>query len=227
MLEKGSIHFSQVSDIESFEQLNGRLASKVKSTEFLDRLYRAYGLEPNISVARLHDGILQFLSDMQFGNPIQLAREELMSWDLSKTKHIADGTSARPTAVQSYRVQFGNPFPGINYAKAHHCVDLIYIFDCFAEALRDADKILPASVVTHASLVERIQADWIRFIAAPSTGDQYGLATIYDVDRTVSTVSMALDRDFAERKARLDVLDSYTLAAQQAIQALTGSGHVL
>lgn len=176
--------------------------------------------------AQLHEAILQFLSDMQFGNPVQLAREELMSWDLSKTKDTADGTSARSTAVQSYRVKFGNPFPGINYAKAQHCVELIYIYDCFAEALRDADKTLPAQAVTHASLVERIQADWIRFITAPSTGDQYGLATVYDVERTAVTVSMVSDRDFSERKARFDLLNSYSLAAQQTIKELIGSGHV-
>jgi carboxylesterase type B len=150
-----------------------------------------------------------------------------MGWDLSKTKDMADSGSARPTAVQSYRVKFGNPFPGINYAKAHHCVDLIYVFDCFGETLRDVDKALPAGAVKHASLVDRMQADWIRFITAPSTGDQYGIATVYDVDRTTVTVSMALDRDFIERKARLDLLDSDSLAAQQAVKELTGSGHVV
>jgi carboxylesterase type B len=225
--EKGSIHFSQVSDIESFEQIHGRLASKVESGEFLDKFYPAYGLETNMPVARLHEAILQFLSDMQFGKPVQLAKEELMSWDLSKTKAIEDCTNARPTAVQSYRVKFGNPFPGLNYGKAQHCVDLIYIYDCFEEALREVDKGLPAGAVTNASLVERIQADWIRFITAPSTGDQYGRATVYDVDRTAVTVSMADDREFTKRKARFDLLDSYSLAAQQTITELIGIGHVL
>lgn len=178
-----------------------------------------------MSVDQLHEGILQFLSDVQFSNPVQKAREELMSWDISETKGISESGSPRPTAVQSYRVKFGNPFPGINYAKAHHCVDLIYVFDCFGEALRDADKTLLAGVATHSSLVDRMQADWIRFITAPSTGDQYGLATVYDVDRTAVTVSMALDRNFVEMKARLDLLDSDSLAAQQAVKELIGSGH--
>jgi hypothetical protein len=106
-------------------------------------------------------------------------------------------------------------------------VDLIYVFDCFGETLRDVDKALPAGAVTHASLVDRMQADWIRFITAPSTGDQYGLATVYDVDRTAVTVSMALDRDFIERKARLGLLDSDSLAVQQAVKELTGSGNVV
>ena len=150
-----------------------------------------------------------------------------MSWDLSKCKVKADGTSARPTAVQSYRVKFGNPFPGINSGKAQHCVDLIYIYDCFEEALREVDKALPTGAVTNASLVERIQADWIRFITAPSTGDQYGLATVYDVDRTTVTVSMTKNREFTDRKARFDLLDSYSVAAQQTIKELIGIGHVL
>jgi carboxylesterase type B len=216
-----------VSDIGTFEQLNARLTSNFKSTEFVNKFYRAYGLEPNMPVAQLHERILQFLSDMQFGKPVQLAREELMDWDLSKTKVTANSTSARPTAVQSYRVKSGNPFPGINYGKAQHCVELIYIYDCFEKALRDVDKALPAGAVTNASLVERIQADWIRFITAPSTGDQYGLATVYDLDRTAVTVSMASDREFTERKARFDLLDRYSVAAQHTIEDLIGSGHVL
>lgn len=57
-----------------------------------------------------------------------------------------------------------------------------------------------------------MQADWIRFITTLSTGDQYGLAAVYDVDRMAVAVSMALDWNFTERKARVGLLDSDNLA---------------
>ena len=210
--------------IETFNQLNELLAKFVESKDFLDKFYRIYDIQPDMPLAALHDQIFHFLSDEQFGYPVHLAREELMGWDVSR-RTGAHASSARRTAVQSYRVNVGNPFPGINYGKAHHCVDLIYIYDCFADALRAADQALPAGFVTNASLVETMQDDWIRFITAPSTGDQYGLATIYNADRTSSVIEMASDKDWVERMARFDLLDKNRTAAQQVIKALTGSGH--
>ncbi|KAJ6086402.1 hypothetical protein N7467_005316 [Penicillium canescens] len=43
----------------------------------------------------------------------------------------------------------GNPFSGINHRKAQHCVELIYIHDCFSDALPAADESLPDFRVTN------------------------------------------------------------------------------
>lgn len=37
-------------------------------------------------------------------------------------------------------MRFGNPFPGPFHGVAHHCVDLIYIFDCYRGYLEQADR---------------------------------------------------------------------------------------
>ncbi|KAJ5753035.1 alpha/beta-hydrolase [Penicillium odoratum] len=209
---EGTVHADSVSKINSFTQLQ-EILDQVKSREFLDKFYRLYNLQPDTPLPSLHEQILHFLSDLQFGYPVQLARDELIK------------STARPTVVQSYRANFGNPFPGPNYQKAQHCVDLIYIYDAFAEALRAVDEALPVDAFKNEALVERMQADWIRFIADPVTSSQDGLATIYNADRTTSTVDMAVDPEWVARKERFKVLTEYPIAAQQALKALSGFGH--
>ncbi|CAI7638575.1 unnamed protein product [Penicillium glandicola] len=222
---EGTLHYSEVTRIKTFDEAKALLEASVSSKEFLDELYQVYSLTDKMALADLQEQIFQFLSDIQFGYPVQTARDELMGWELSTQKSTSD-TSARPTAVQSYRASVGNPFPGINHEKAHHCVDLLYIYDCFADAMRAVDETLPAEAVTNAALVDRVQADWVRFITAPSPSDQCGQATVYGADRTASVVDMALDQTWVERKSRLDFLHKYQLAAHQAIGALTGTQHV-
>lgn len=217
--------YSQVTSINSFDQFKVLLEASVSSKDFLDDFYQVYSLQHQMAVTDLHEQISQFLSDIQFGYPVQNAREELMEWELSTQKTASGTTNARPTAVQSYRMSVGNPFPGINHEKAHHCVDLIYIYDCFADAMRAVDEALPAETTTNAALVARIQADWIRFITARSPSGQSGLATVYGADRNASVVDVALDQTWIERKSRLDFLHKYQLAARQTLRAITDTQH--
>ncbi|RAL01233.1 carboxylesterase [Aspergillus ibericus CBS 121593] len=221
---EGVLHLGEVGKIRDLQHLKERLADEVTSTEFLDGVYQAYGLQPDVPLSDLHRGVLQLLTDIQFGYPVQCAREELMGWEASKSKD-PESTGHR-TAVHSYRMSVGNPFPGPRYGLAQHCVDLIYIYDCFADALRIADKALAAGAVTNADLVERIQEDWVRFIAAPSISSQAGHAIVYGSDRTASTVNMESDQAWTERLRRFDLLEKHWHSAQQAIKALAGSGHV-
>ncbi|PWY91682.1 alpha/beta-hydrolase [Aspergillus sclerotioniger CBS 115572] len=218
------IHLGEVGKIQSFPHLEELLADQVTSTEFMDKVYQAYGLQPDVPVSDLRKRVLQLLTDIQFGYPVQCARQELMGWEKSRDKD--SGSTARPTAVHSYRMSVGNPFPGPRYGLAQHCVDLIYIYDCIAEALRVADEALPANVETNAGLVERIQEDWVRFITAPSVSSQAGCATVYGSDRTVSLVHMETNQAWTERLRRFHLLETYWASAQQLIKALAGSGHV-
>ncbi|KAJ5959868.1 alpha/beta-hydrolase [Penicillium vulpinum] len=223
---EGTMHYSQVTEIKSFDEFKVLLEANVSSKDFLDKFYQVYSLQDDMALADLHKQIFQFLTDIQFGYCVQTAREELMGWEPSAQKSASDTTSARPTAVQSYRMSVGNPFPGINHEKAHHCVDLLYIYDCFADAMRAVDETLPAEATANAALVDRVQADWVRFITAPSPSDQHEMATVYGADRTASVVDMALDQTWVERKSRMDFLHNYQLGAQQTIRALIGTQHV-
>ncbi|PWY68390.1 alpha/beta-hydrolase [Aspergillus heteromorphus CBS 117.55] len=217
---EGMLHSAAVGEIKTFDQLHERLEVEVQSTEFLRSFYETYGLQSNMSKTDLHERALQFLTDIQFGYHVQRSREELIGWEGSSERN------ARPTVVQSFRMRVGNPFPGPAYGKAHHCVDLIYIYDCFAEALRQADTTLPADSVSNAALVDRVQADWIRFITAPSVSSQAGFVTVYGQDRTAASVDMASDQEWVERKGRLNFLERNQLFSAQAIKALAGGGHV-
>ncbi|PYI02469.1 carboxylesterase [Aspergillus sclerotiicarbonarius CBS 121057] len=221
---EGVIHLGEVGKIRDLQDLKERLAGQVTSTEFLDGVYQAYGLQPDVPVSDLRIGVLQLLTDIQFGYPVQCARQELMGWEGSRNKDLE--SRARPTVVHSYRMSVGNPFPGPRYGLAQHCVDLIYIYDCFADALRIADNSLPAEAVANAALVERIQEDWVRFITAPSVSSQAGCATVYGSDRTASSIRMESDQVWTDRLRRFHLLERYWLSAQQAIKALAGTGHV-
>ncbi|PYH96659.1 alpha/beta-hydrolase [Aspergillus ellipticus CBS 707.79] len=223
---EGIIHSGEVGKIKSFEQLRERLEGEVESREFLESLYRAYDFKSNLSATDLQDRALQFLTDIQFGYPVQRSREELIGWEVSGDRKSRVAENARRTAVQSYRMRVGNPFPGPIHGKAHHCVDLIYIYDSFAEALRQADTTLPAKSVPNAALVERVQEDWIRFITAPSVSSQDGFATVYGQDRTATSIDTMSDSEWAKRKDRFNLLERNHHSALQAIKALAGGGHV-
>lgn len=216
-----------VNGIRIFEHLSEQLSAGVESKEFLEDLYQAYGFEPDTPPAELRKRVLQLLTDIQFGYPVQCARQELRDWEVPRDKLTESPTITRSTAVHSYRMSVGNPFPGPRQGIAQHCVDLIYIYDCFADALRVADEALPAKAPTNAALVDRVQENWIRFITAPSLDSQAGNATVYGSDRTTSTIHMDSDRTWTDRMHRFHILGRHWRSAQQAMQAITGPSHIL
>ncbi|RAH77241.1 alpha/beta-hydrolase [Aspergillus japonicus CBS 114.51] len=224
---EGTLHQSSVSQLESFEQICDRSAVAGLPEEFCNDFYTAYCLRSGMSKESLHEQVYRFLSDIQFGYPVQRCREELMGWENSGHSGLDEELFPRPTRVQSFRMAVGNPFPGSNHGKAHHCVDLIYIYDCFEKALREADKLLPPSTVSNASLVDRVQTDWINFITGSRSAIyEPGFATVYQPDRTATTVDMALDEVWVDRKSRLSLVDKYPKEARQVANILSGGGHL-
>ncbi|PYH42272.1 carboxylesterase [Aspergillus saccharolyticus JOP 1030-1] len=223
---EGTLHQFSVSQLESFEEIHRKSAAEV-SEAFRKEFYTAYHLRPGISKENLQNQVYRFLSDIQFGYPVQRCREELMSWEVATSSTLDDALTPRPTKVESFRMAVGNPFPGINHGKAHHCVDLIYIYDCFAEALRESDRMLPEGTVPNASLVDRVQTDWINFITGSQSANyQPGLATVYHPDRTATKVEMALDEDWVDRMSRLSLIDRYPRETKHIANILSGGGHL-
>ncbi|OJJ66083.1 hypothetical protein ASPBRDRAFT_189338 [Aspergillus brasiliensis CBS 101740] len=222
---EGLLHMNEVNKIKDYQDLNKKLAAGVPSAEFLKELYQAYGFQPDISPTEMRKRVLQLLTDIQFGYPVQCARQELMDWEVPTGEPTENTTATRPTMVHSYRMSVGNPFPGPRQGIAQHCVDLIYIYNCFAEALHIADEALPANAPTNAALVDHVQEDWIRFITAPSLDSQTGKATVYGSDRTASTVHMDSDETWTDRMHRFTVLGRHWSSAEQAMQVLTSPSH--
>ncbi|KAJ5554203.1 hypothetical protein N7513_004162 [Penicillium frequentans] len=221
---EGSMHAGKVSKIESYTQLQDLLANKVAQPEFREKFNEIYGIHPDMPLPDLHEQIYHFLTDLQFGLPVHLARNELRKCSTT-IQEAATEFVGRPTNTHSFRVDVGNPFPGPNYQKAQHCVDLIYIYDAFAEALRAVDEELPAGVVKNQAMVEAFQEDWIRFIADPIDGRQDGRATYYNADRTTNVVHVEFDEKWSERTVRYEFLHTFYLSSQQALEALSGDGH--
>ncbi|KAJ5664021.1 alpha/beta-hydrolase [Penicillium longicatenatum] len=221
---EGTMHAGQVSKIKSYSHLQDLLARKIDQTEFRDQFCELYGIHADMSLPELHEQIYHFMTDLQFGLPVHLARNELRNCSTIVQK-VAKDFVARPTNTQSFRVNVGNPFPGPNYQKAQHCVDLIYIYDAFAEALRAVDENLPAGVVKNHALVESFQEDWIRFIADPIDVREDGRGTYYNADRMTNVVDVDLDKEWSERRVRYDFLNEFNHASQQAMEALNGNGH--
>jgi hypothetical protein len=115
-----------------------------------DEVLQAYGLMPGIPLHDLHHCLLQFANDVTFGYPIYRAKKFLATYQPKtggydgrvgdRVLDHAFAQSIHHTTVRSYRVEFGNPFPGPNHNVAHHCVDMIYLFDAFHDALLSVDR---------------------------------------------------------------------------------------
>lgn len=100
------------------------------------RLLQEYGLTPSTDKGALRHGLAALLTDIMFGVPANLARDTLRI----ENANTSVGAGATIGHVQSFHVHTGNPFPGPSAGVAHHCVELIYLFDAFHSELAAADK---------------------------------------------------------------------------------------
>jgi carboxylesterase type B len=112
-------------------------------------------------LAVLHQAIAQFASDTMFGLAASRAAASLR----------LSTPDSQNMLVKEYSVQYGNPFPGQSFGIAHHCVDLIYLFDAFHDFLAEADKKEARKEKgtyeanrDNAELADEMQRDWIEFI---------------------------------------------------------------
>ena len=111
----------------------------------------SYGIAAKLSGDDLNDTITRFFTDATFSHPLDCARNSLLSQQpAEKTRFTPEKTPwptvYQHTTVQSYRIKFGNPFPGQCYEVAQHCVEVIYLFDAFHDhmILVDPPNILSA-----------------------------------------------------------------------------------
>ena len=84
---------------------------------------------------KIYIQLIRLLTDMQFSYPLFVAQKFF-----SPTQNATSVKSFHETTVEMYTMKFGNAFPGPNFGIAHHCVDLIYIFDAFHEYITQADE---------------------------------------------------------------------------------------
>lgn len=140
-----------VMNIQTFDDIRSIFAAAYRSPKNLDEVLALYQLGPQISIEGLRHRLLQFLSDVMFNYPIYEARDFLVAHRTKKTPvgttddftHGLESDSEKngKHGVHFYKINFGNPFPGADFGVAHHCVDLIYLFDAFHDDLKKADMV--------------------------------------------------------------------------------------
>lgn len=177
------LHFKfPVDRIKSFEELRLLFENEYPSITASKEILAAYKLGSGVPLPVLHDRLTRFLSDVFFCYPTHQARNFFTSFRQMK--------GILHPSVQLYKVKFGNPFPGRNKGVAHHCVELIYLFNAFHDDLKRVDEVdelfsqgsetsssvhatgaesptkspdVPA-MKTNIELAHEIQDRWIRFI---------------------------------------------------------------
>lgn len=174
----------------------------------------AYDVSASTPTPQYHKRIEQIMTDMAFGYPVELARREL-SAGLAEQDKAVDGSAPFPSETRSFRIKFGNPFPGPCHNVAHHCVDLIYIYDCFYDDLRRKDRKRESAIsqepcpkdwASNSLLVSIVQDLWISFITDEEVKGSEPIAYVFDVDRKLYLKEMETDEDWAERRIRLEVM---------------------
>ncbi|KAK4949969.1 hypothetical protein LTR10_011811 [Elasticomyces elasticus] len=165
----------------------------------VSRMLRSlYNLGDGATPAEIQQEVMKFIGDVEFGVPVQKAKEAL----------------SRIATVCSYRVSFGNPWSGPFSGMAQHCVELLYLFDCFHDDLRRVDE-----DSSHAALVDRLQSDWIDFISSNDELDRSEV--VYGKDRVKRRVQPQDDVACTERLLRLNAVKAHWQEARNVVNAIS------
>ncbi|KAE8154357.1 alpha/beta-hydrolase [Aspergillus avenaceus] len=113
-------------------KLQHGLAKTFPTAEAGVHIMAAYGLVEGADQSSLMAALDRFHSDIVFDLGIYRARRLLTA---QRRAQFGNAASIRP-----YHVEFGSPFLGRKRGRAHHGVDVIYMFDAFHGALADADN---------------------------------------------------------------------------------------
>ncbi|CAK7217090.1 hypothetical protein SCUCBS95973_003033 [Sporothrix curviconia] len=93
-------------------------------------LLQSYGLTSSATSEELKQGLMMLMSDAMFEVPFHVTGKALR--DQQQVGAIGQ--------IQAFHVKTGNPFPGPFEGVAHHCVELIYLFEAFHDAFVEADN---------------------------------------------------------------------------------------
>lgn len=179
-----------------------------------EKILDIYELKPGISMTELHDSLYRLFTDTLFAIPALHAVRKLQEQDF----HNA-------LCLQQYDFNTGNPFPGQFHGKANHCVDLIYLFDCFHDALREVDRTESAEqnikTITNSTrlrknteLVDDMQSIFIDFIHSNFSGGFVGppvgspKTIVVDTDRGLSLQDPLTNVRLQERESRVKRLET-------------------
>ena len=195
---QGNFWLDSASQFQSFDEIKPIIKHAYGSESAAEAILQAYHLTPKTDIQALHLGLIELTTDIKFGLPVHAARPSLSSSDNTPEQH--------PSIIQSYRIQYTSPFPGPLQAMAHHCIDMLYIFDAFHEHLAKTSE------RSNQDLVLAMQTHWIDFIwdgCKPETsgcGIKEDEMTVYGRDRRAVVRNMREDPECLEREGRFELL---------------------
>jgi hypothetical protein len=115
------------------------------SVSTAEKVLASYGIirrGPVITRPTLTNIILDFLTEVSFTCPVAFARNSLATQQPSPSNLESQQTPQvkQRSMVESYKIKFGNPFPGEDYQTPNHGVELVYLFDGFHGHLAKIDE---------------------------------------------------------------------------------------
>lgn len=224
-------------EIKSSAELRLIFKETYNSPPLAEKVLASYGVTAEISCYQRSNGIIDFLTDATFSYPIDCARNSLVSQQ--PTSRNLEGHSTpkvyQGTTVQSYRIKFGNPFPGPCHDVAQHCVELIYLFDAFHDHMTLVDNESSSSRGTpdeapasNATLRETLQRHWISFIVDDQSDVSESQTaepsiTVYGKDGRATVESLVSGQEWVEQKERFKLLAADWKGALAALKTITGT----
>lgn len=232
---QGTIFKQHVNEISNISKIRSLFLELSTSHDIAETLMLKYGLTAEVSPARLTAGIIRFLTDAAFGYPVACARKSFTDRRHAKkynTEVVGDKSASDPQihqtiSVQNYRIKFGNPFPGPDMGVAHHCVELIYLFDAFHDhiALVDAERNVKENMgllVSEAALVSKVQGKWISFVVQDQNtdGNETDITT-YKRDKTVSVENLETGAERILQEERFALLAAEWKSVLKVLKGIT------
>jgi carboxylesterase type B len=207
------VWINSIQQIKSYDDVQSIFEEAYASKPTATTILQTYNLTPASSLQDLHLNLIQFMTDAVFGHPTHNAQRSLNSSHNLPDEH--------PSKVQSYRIEYTNPFPGPLQKLAHHCVDMLYIFDNFHEHLAKIEA-------TNQELVEAMQRHWIDFIwdgckdETSRCGVKEDEVTVYGRDKKAVVRSVKKDAECVERERRFELLAKDPKGLRRAREILGG-----
>lgn len=225
MTIQASIFIENIDLIRSYQHLLTLLSNIPDHTKIL----HAYDIRSGMTTDDLQHELYRLLTEVLFTIPAQ------HSFRGSSERH-----ARRSVCLRNYVFETGNPFAGPFHNRANHCVDLIYLFDCFHDDLRRVDyeevEYMNNMSVrgnnrpsrTNAEMVDDLQTRFIDFVYcdAPEVDPELDMKNVetvlYGQDRRSRTIDTTVDSGLAEDQLRYKTVRQAWATAQAIASAVTG-----
>jgi carboxylesterase type B len=226
MQHQGSVFIANaLPKLQSYKQIESIFQEAYSSHSAANAVLRVYGIEPWAALPALHKSLIRFITDVAFGYSIFSAHQNLSIRSHGDETQKIDHTSVahkRATTAQLYKIEFGNPFPGPSYEVAHHCVDLIYIFEAFHDDLEATDGRSSGydAAISNSALTRAMQSTWINFIVGDVKDVREDMCLVFGKDRVSRMENLGSNPKWVEQRCRIDLIAAHRREASTVMERI-------